>query len=269
MSPEQAKQLAKERLGETTINCQGELMTIIAYRSYADIDIQYLETGSVRLHQRYDNFRKGLLRDYWLPTVYGVGILEDGKIYDENKKKKISFLYWESMIRRCYSKNNAAQYTSLKNCSVCEEWLHFPVFEKWFDENYYKCGEERMCLSKDILIPGNTIYSPKTVFFVPERINNFFTKSDAQRGLYPIGVHYNKISNRFVAQMSALENEERNTKYQTNLGSFKTPEEVFTAYKTAKESYTKEIADYYLKKYPNFPRKLYDVLYNYQVQITD
>ena len=53
MSPEAAKQLAKERLGEISTNCQGELMKIIAYRKATDIDIQFLETKNIIYQKEY------------------------------------------------------------------------------------------------------------------------------------------------------------------------------------------------------------------------
>ena len=43
----------------------------------------------------------------------------------------------------------------------------------------------------------------------------------------------------------------------------------FNIYKKSKEKVIKEVADYYKNKYPDFPQKLYDALYNYKVEITD
>ena len=39
--------------------------------------------------------------------------------------------------------------------------------------------------------------------------------------------------------------------------------------KQFKESYIKQVADEYKQKYPNFPDKLYNAMYNYEVEITD
>ena len=51
-----------------------------------------------------------------------------------------------------------------------------------------------------------------------------------------------------------------------SVGSFDTPEEAFQAYKTEKENYIKEVAD----KYKNLiSQKVYQSLYNYQIEITD
>ena len=50
------------------------------------------------------------------------------------------------------------------------------------------------------------------------------------------------------------------------LGEFSTPEEAFYAYKKYKENVIKEVADKYK---PLIPGKVYEALYNYEVDITD
>ena len=40
-------------------------------------------------------------------------------------------------------------------------------------------------------------------------------------------------------------------------------------YKKAKEQYIKQVADEYKAEYPEFPQKLYDAMYAYEVEITD
>lgn len=269
MSPETAKQLAKERLGEVNTNCQGELMKIINYRKATDIDIQFLETNNIIYHQAYSNFQKGTLKDYCLPTFYNMGILDNGRIFDDKGNKTFAFKLWDSMLKRCYSKVDLQRYPTYQSCYVCDDWLHLPVFESWVEDNYYECGSEKMCLDKDILCKHNKLYSPDTTIFVPERINILFTKTNASRGQYPIGVYYKKKNKKFVAQVSKLKDEKSNTKQQEYLGLYDTPEEAFEVYKKAKESYIKEVADFYINKYPNFPKKIYDALYNYKVEITD
>lgn len=54
-----------------------------------------------------------------------------------------------------------------EGCTVCDEWLYFSNFKKWFDENYI----EGFQLDKDIIIRGNKVYSPQTCCFVPKEIN--------------------------------------------------------------------------------------------------
>ena len=75
------------------------------------------------------------------------------------------------------------------------------------------------------------------------------------RGLYPIGV--NKERGKYRVRMGG------NRKH---LGTFNTPKEAFQVYKTAKEKYIKEVAD---KWKGLISPRVYEAMYNYQVEIID
>lgn len=49
--------------------------------------------------------------------------------------------------------------------AVCDEWLIFSNFEKWFDK-YWKVGYQ---VDKDLL--GDKVYSPETCVMLPKRLN--------------------------------------------------------------------------------------------------
>lgn len=178
-------------------------------------------------------------------------------------KDKKSYQCWSNMLKRCYNKNVHNKQPTYKDCSVCNEWLCYANFEKWYDENYYEIEGERTELDKDILFKGNKVYSPITCIFVPQRINTLFTKSNRKRGKYPIGVvllHKNKIKpNRYKAECKI------NGKL-FHVGTYASISEAFQAYKQYKEKEIKRIADEYKNK---IPQKLYDALYAYEVEITD
>ena len=140
---------------------------------------------------------------------------------------------------------------------------NFKIIESTLDK---KVGLRKF---KDILYKNNTIYSKDTCIFIPERINILFTKNNAKRGNYPIGVYFNKRLGKFIAQVSKLNENKKNTKKPTHIGVFNTPEEAFLAYKTEKEKYIKEVANYYKEKYDNFPIVAYNALCDYKVEITD
>lgn len=269
MSPTVAKELASQRLGEIAVNCQGEPLKIIEYRSATDIDILCVNTNNILYNQSYSNFKKGALKDYFLPTFFNVGFVDDGIICDNDGNFTFSFKVWDGMLKRCYSQSELKKYPTYQKCYVCDEWLHLPRFQKWVEQNYYSCGDEKMCLDKDILFKNNCMYSPQTAMFVPERINILLTKANASRGKYPIGVYYKKKSQKYVAQVSELADEKGGTKKQKYLGLFASPEEAFEVYKKEKEAYIKKVADYYATKYSEFPKKIYNALYNYKVEITD
>ena len=55
---QKTKQFDKNRIGETNIANNGEIITIIEYRKCTDIDIQF-EDGTIRHNMRYASFKKG------------------------------------------------------------------------------------------------------------------------------------------------------------------------------------------------------------------
>ena len=86
-----------------------------------------------------------------------------------------------------------------------------------------------------------------------------FVKKNKNRGNCPIGVHYNKGIKKYIAQ---LEKDGKCIK----IGNFDSKNTAFQAYKMAKEKYIKEVADEYKDK---IPKRLYDAMYKYEVEITD
>ena len=163
------------------------------------------------------------------------------------------------MIQRSYDDDFKEREPTYKGCEVCTEWHNFQNFAEWFEDNYYKIPGEVMSLDKDVLVKGNKIYSPETCMFVPQDINILFTKCDNSRGDYPIGVSYHKQKGKYISRCNVCNK-------LKHLGYFDNPEEAFNAYKTAKEKYIKEVADKY-KEY--IPQKLYEAMYNYEVEIDD
>lgn len=167
----------------------------------------------------------------------------------------VSYKVWRSMIERCYSNKYQERQPTYVGCEVCNEWLYFSNFKKWFEENYV----DGYALDKDILIKGNKVYSPQTCCFVPQEINKLLLKHDRKRGEYPIGIH--KDRNNYVVLLSRYGKQEY-------LGTFKTPEEAFYVYKEAKEAHIKEVADEYYSK-GLITKRVYDALYRWTIEITD
>lgn len=191
---------------------------------------------------RFDN-RRG---------VYGVGIND----YDGSTVKLLSYSKWNNMLMRCYDRNYHKKKPTYSDCFVCDEWLLFSNFKKWFDEHYI----DGYVLDKDILIKGNKVYSPDTCCFVPSALNSLLTKRDFHRGSYPIGVQ-KPPRGRFLASIHI------NGK-TTKIGRFDTIEEAFAAYKQAKEKHIKEVAQSYFDK-GEIAEHVYKALMNYKVEITD
>lgn len=243
-----------ERLNEVGLNKNGTPMKIIAYRSCADIDVEFLdEHHYVKKHNTYVNFKRGSIKNPYDINICGVGYLGDGNYrckYPDGTHTT-EYRHWISIIRRCYDVKRKDTYPAYcGNCEVCEEWHNFQTFAKWYEENMYQVGTERMHIDKDILFPGNKVYSPETCILVPQRINMIFVNKENKRGL-PNGI--DKCENGYMAKYNGEE-----------LGIYKTLDEAYSVYAIAKETHIKQVADEYKDL---IPKKVYEALYSYKVRL--
>ena len=255
-----------DRIGEENYNAYGTLMKIVEYKSAKNIIVEFQDEYKTKVHTSYQCFKKGGVKNLYDRSVYGVGYIGVGKYKtSENGKDTKVYMVWISMLQRCYDPYVINRNMTYIDCYVCDDWLCFHNFAEWYYKNVYNCNNERMCLDKDILYKGNKIYSPETCVLVSERINILFTKRDATRGEYPIGVYYHKTSGKLMVYCNVLENGKSKLKY---LGLFplNRPFQAFTCYKQFKENHIKQIADEYKDL---VPEKLYEAMYKYEVEIND
>ena len=251
-----------KRIGKINISNEGYEMKIIKYDNCDNIWIEFQDEYKARVYTSYKAFKKGEVKNPFHKTICDVGYVGIGKYKTrENRKNTKAYTTWTNMIKRCYDPYEINRHLTYIDSYVCDEWLCFQNFAKWFYKNYYEIPNERMCVDKDILIKGNKIYSPETCLIVPNRINVLFIKCDKSRGKYPIGVCFYK--NKFMCQCRIYENNKQKQKY---LGLYNTLEEAFCAYKKFKESYIKQVADEYKDL---IPQRLYDAMYKYEVEIND
>ena len=252
-----------DRVGMKSVNNFGSIIQVVRYKNASDVDIYFPQYDWTYYNARYDYFSSGCIKCPYEPRVFCVGFIGEGK-YNFKEYKHI-YKVWGSMLERCYSKDYQLKRPTYINCLVCDEWHNFQNFAQWFENNYYEVNEEEMHLDKDILFKGNKIYSPETCVFVPNNINMLFTKSNKSRGNYPIGVTIDNKINKFRARCSIFDKEIRKYK-RISLGYYSSVIEAFNCYKDFKEQHIKNVADDY-KDY--IPLKLYNAMYNYNVDIDD
>lgn len=171
------KRIAESRLGETRCNTLNNRMWIVEYANCRDITVQF-EDGYVAKNVTYWNFKMGKVKSLYDRSVFGTGYLGEGeyKIKDSDGNTTPEYRTWAHMLERCYSKKYQERKPTYKGCTVCNEWLSFQNFARWFSENYYDISGETICLDKDILVIGNKLYSPNTCIFVPNSINVLFAR---------------------------------------------------------------------------------------------
>ena len=234
-----------DRTGERRLMNCGLWAEIIEYKNSRNVTVK-LEDGTIK-NTTYQAFKNGGIKSRFVPTVYGVGIIGEEQIIESKGCHCKAYKVWQSMLQRCYDTKYQEKKPTYKGCSVCDEWLYFPNFKKWFNENYYTIEGEEIHLDKDILVKGNKVYSPDTCVFVPRRINVLF-RDYAKESKLPKGVSLD------YGKYKAYINIDGKKK---NLGRFNTPEEAKNIYEEARLKEIKRLAECYKDK---IPEKLYNKL---------
>lgn len=230
---------------------------VIKYVNWSNVTVRFIDTGYVKTCDMKE-VKTGSIKDYMKPSVYGVGIMGDNYLTIGSNAKDREYEVWSGMIKRCYSELSLKIRPTYIGCTVSDNFKSYEKFYEWYRDQV-GCND-KFDLDKDLLVKGNKIYSESTCVLIPPEINNALTKANKIRGKYPVGVHYCNTRKSLIAKIN------RGGGQQEYLGKFKTAEEAFLAYKTAKEDYLKTLAE---KWKGSIDVRAYNALMNYEVEITD
>jgi hypothetical protein len=216
----------------------GTEMEIVKVLKYPKIVIRFNDKFKLEKEVYSNNFKNGTVKNPYDISVLGKGYIGDGKYLTKNSngKRTVEYSIWTSMMDRCYGERE--QYPVYIDCEVCEEWHNFQNFAEWYEINYYKVGNERMHLDKDILVKRNRLYSPETCMIVPQRINMIFmTKEKGIDADLPNAI--NRSGKGYISSY--------NGKY---LGDFETLEEAINEHDRVKRIHIKQVVKEYGDKLP-------------------
>ena len=253
-------------LNNVTKDCVGKVckslnsgdFKIVKYNDSKNVEVQFLKTGFETVAQ-LTNIRNGNVKDPYVPSVHGVGVLGTKYSPSINGVKTKEYTIWRNMLERCYSDTYQKKYPTYEGCGVSENFKSYEYFYEWCNKQI-GFGVEGRHLDKDLLIKSNKVYSEDTCVFIPKEINILLTKRESMRGEHLIGVCWSKTHKAFVAMVS------KNKGKQEHLGYFNTELEAFNAYKVAKEDFVKEQANRWNGK---IDIRAYNALMNYEVNIDD
>ena len=147
--------------------------------SFCRCYVKFTEPRVTIVRCYYSAFKSGKVKNPYHNNMFNVACVGETNVNNNDGSRKKSYYYWKNMISRCYKSDINVNPTYVE-CMVCNEWLCYANFEKWFDKNYYTIPNEKICLDKDILVKGNKIYSPQTCCFVPQKINNMFENNEKE-----------------------------------------------------------------------------------------
>lgn len=210
---------------------------VIDYKGYDSVVVEFYEPKYITTCSK-SSLITGYLNNPFYPSVMGKGYRGVGK-YGNSHKEALSL--WNNLLKRVFDSECHIRQPTYKGTSICEEWLDFQNFAEWcYGQKFFNAKDDKgksYHLDKDILVRGNKHYSPETCCFVPNEINVLFTKRNACRSEHKIGVSFHKKTGKFQASVS---NYGTTNSY---IGLYETSEDAFLAYKEAKESYIKDVAN--------------------------
>lgn len=136
-----------------------------------------------------------------------------------------SGIVWNNIRNRCNPNNRWQELSPFYvGCTMSENFKDFQFFVEWhmqqigFSESY--------TLDKDILVPGNKVYSEDNCVLVPQALNNFFIVHQPDNEL-PQGVSIHKQSGKYRASINSFGK-------TRHIGLFYSKELAATAYAEAK-----------------------------------
>ena len=235
---------------------------IVKYNDNRNVEIQFVDTGCRKVAEMKE-VRNGNVKDPYVPSVYGVGILGAKYPSRVNGVKTREYNLWTGVLERCYNSTYKKKHPTYEGCEVSDKFKSYEYFYEWchsqigFDNDG---NGNPFQLDKDLLIKSNKVYSENTCVFIPSETNSLLVKRAASRGEHLIGVSWSKTNKAFKATVR------RNKGASEHLGYFTTELEAYNAYKTAKESFIKEQAS---KWKSQIDPRAYSALMNYTVEITD
>lgn len=158
--------MSKIYLGAKFKNTAGHIYTVVAKAGEPKYWIVEFDSG-FKTSARDTNIPYGKVKDYFSPSVYGVGFLGAAcripQRGDSLLRKKYDL--WANMLKRVYGGYREAE--TYKDVEVTPEWLNFSVFQVEIESvKGYEAWllDSSMCLDKDL--SKQRLYSRATCKFI-------------------------------------------------------------------------------------------------------
>lgn len=180
-----------------------------------------------------------------------------------------AYTIWHGIYNRCYKTEQSNSGECYESATMCDKWLKSKdLFAEWYLSNYYECDGESIAVDKDLLNPGNKVYSPERCCILPQTINTILAnckkkhvnrlKWSEPKETLPLGVRQNISMKKYYGEITLC-----GTNNVIKLSYWDTPEEAFAEYKKIKQADVLLMAAKYKNK---VPKHIYDALLKVEVK---
>lgn len=228
----------EKRIGEVFLTNQGYKGVIIECKGSKDCSVTIDDVYTIK-NIPYSRIKQ--VKNPFYKCLSGMGYHGIEKYENTNEK---SYQVWNNMVSRAVENDNI----------ICDEWLDYYKFAKWYYENYKPETMKNWRIDKDILIKGNKVYSAKTCCFVPPNFTNIFKTKKEERQGESIGVSKGK-NGKYTAITRIDGVSKRFAGYNTN-------REAYEKYKEVKERQFKDKA---IKYKGQISEECFNTIYNYKI----
>lgn len=132
-----------------------------------------------------------------------IGYVSKG-IYSTYKNHH-EYTVWKNMLNRVYNPKSSRDMRTYSGVTVNPIWYNFQNFASWYtnETKLFSNVDFTWHLDKDLLFPGNRIYSPDFCCLVPHPINELLNSANLKRGNLPLGVTLTKNRKSYAAQCNS------------------------------------------------------------------
>ena len=235
-------------IGSVHTTNEGSVCSVVAFNGYYDITVEFDDAYGYRTAVNGSQLKDGRIKNPYFPSKWGMGFIGYGKHKPhEGTKQTKAYVAWSRMLERCYSIKSLTDNPTYLRCTVDPLWLNFQEYAEWYTSQN---KPESWQVDKDILVQGNTVYSPETCRLVPQVINSLILTPTSNTGDLPVGVF--KAGAGFKAKFRG--------KF---LGTYDSVLLAFAEYRRAKLLHIKSVAEEYKDQ---LDAEVYEALLTYDIQ---
>lgn len=190
------KEYDREHMVGNVVENKYNTQAIITGFNEKDLTFDLKLDNGYKFNKKCLEVEDGIFTTPYDKTVGGVGYL--GEKYTRESNRKL-YQMWYGMLDRVYLRQYLVKnYTTYKDCFVCDRWFNFSNFCDDVLSMWYDC-DEQLDLDKDIKYKGNKEYAPDKCLLVPHNVNILFAnwrESEDEAGEY-----YRKIKYEYVRKV--------------------------------------------------------------------
>ena len=103
---------------------------VLKYNNAKDVEVRFLKTG-YETTVGLGSIRSGKVKDRYIPSVCGVGVLGAKYPSKVNGVKTKDYGLWCHMLERCYSDAIKKRCPTYEGCEVSDNFKYYEYFYEW------------------------------------------------------------------------------------------------------------------------------------------